>query len=74
MAAMSGAERSRTYRERLRSRGLREIRLIVPDARDPKLREELRRDVRALKGHPSNREGEEFVEAALADIEGWTAP
>jgi hypothetical protein len=37
MAAMSGAEKTRAYRERLRSRGLREIRLFVPDTRDPEM-------------------------------------
>ncbi len=71
---MSNAERSRAYRERLRSAGLGEIRLAVLDTRDSKVRGKLRREVRALKGHPSSREGEGFVEAALADAQNWTPP
>src|SRR5690242_4249947 len=51
MTAMSSAERSRAYRERLRARGLREIRLIVLDLRNPRVREEIQRDFRLLKGH-----------------------
>jgi len=35
------AERMKTMRERRRSRGLRELRLVVPDARSPAVRREI---------------------------------
>lgn len=68
MVTMTGAQRTAAYRERLRARGLRQIQLIVPE-----IREQIRRDAEKLKGHPSNAEIEPFLDAALADIEGWTA-
>jgi hypothetical protein len=72
MASRSTAKTQR-YRARLRAQGLRPIQLWVPDTRDPAVCQAIRRDVAALRGHPSSREGDEFVEAALADLEGWTA-
>jgi hypothetical protein len=71
---MSGAEKTAAYRQRLRGRRLREIRLLVPDTRDPHIRAELKREIALLRDHPSSKEGEAFVEATLADVKGWTAP
>jgi hypothetical protein len=65
------AEKMVDYRARLRARGLRPIQLWAPDLRDPAQRERLRRDVKALRGHPSDEEGNAFLDAALAEIEGW---
>ncbi len=42
------AERMRAMRERRRARGLRELRLIVPDARSKKVRLRIARAVAAL--------------------------
>lgn len=61
------------YRRRLRARGLRPIQVWVPDMRDPARREQLRRDLEILKNHPSNADGNAFLDAALAEIEGWKA-
>jgi hypothetical protein len=69
-----GAQRKMaTYRKRLRARGLRPIQLWVPDLRDPAQREQLRRDVQILREHPSDADGNQFLDAALAEIEGWKA-
>lgn len=46
MAAV--AERMRDMRRRRRERGLREVRLLVPDARSPEVRDRLRRQVARL--------------------------
>ena len=64
-------ERVREHRERLRAEGLRPVQHWVPDLRDPKVREEYAAEVRALRDHPSERDIEPFLDAALADIEGW---
>jgi Protein of unknown function (DUF3018) len=42
------AERMKALRERRRRRGLREIRLIVPDARSPAVRRRVAKEVAAL--------------------------
>jgi hypothetical protein len=70
---MAEPARARTgrYRDRLRRRGLRPLQLWVPDLRDAQIGEEVRAAVRAVAGHPSSREGEAFVEAALADAADW---
>ena len=46
MAAV--AERMRDMRRRRRERGLREVRLLVPDARSPEVRDRPRRQVARL--------------------------
>ncbi|SRR6266851_7816913 len=43
------AERMKTMRERRRARGLRELRLVVPDARSPKVRKRVAAEIGALK-------------------------
>jgi hypothetical protein len=55
----------------MRERGLRQVQFWVPDLRDPKRVESLRADVRALRDHPSSHDGNQFLDAALAEIEGW---
>lgn len=69
--AKTAAEKTADYRRRMREKGYRQITLWVPDLRNPKVVEEIRREVRALKKHPSDAEGTAFAEAALAEIEGW---
>ncbi len=67
--AKSAAQKMADYRKRKRALGLRQITLWVPDTRSPEFRERLRREAALLRDHPSTKEGEEFVEAALADLE-----
>jgi hypothetical protein len=66
--AKTSAQKMADYRKRKREQGLRQVTLWVPDTRDPKVQESLRREARLLRHHPSTKEGEEFVEAALADL------
>ena len=61
------------YRSRLRGRGLRPLQIWVPDTRDPLVAERIRDQARALRKHPSNAEAEPLLDAALAEIDGWTA-
>ena len=42
------AERMRAMRARRRGKGLRELRLVVPDARSPTVRRQVAREVAAL--------------------------
>ena len=59
------------YRGRLRARGLRPVQIWVPDLNDPTVRDRLRADAALVRGHASTREGDAFVDAALADLEDW---
>jgi hypothetical protein len=45
---MEAAERMKAMRERRRARGMRELRLIVPDARSKAVRKRVAREVAAL--------------------------
>ena len=55
------------YRERQRAKGLRPVQYWVPDLRDPKVREEIRREAAMLSKHPDN--------AAIdAWIDEWSLP
>jgi len=71
--AKSAKHKMSDYRDRMRARGLRPIQLWVPDLRDPERVERLRAEVRFLRDHASSRDGNRFLDAALAEIEGWKA-
>jgi hypothetical protein len=73
MAGRATRERVRQHRARLRDQGLRPIQVWVPDLRNPARAAQLRRDVATLAGHPSDTEGNAFLDAALDEIEGWKA-
>jgi hypothetical protein len=55
------AERMKTLRERRRARGLRELRLLVPNARLPSVRERIARQVAELN-RDSEREALDWIE------------
>jgi Protein of unknown function (DUF3018) len=72
---VSKTERVRRHRERLRAQGLRPIQLWVPDTRDPKFIEEVRRQSLLVRDSASEREINDWLEAAQADLwaseDGW---
>lgn len=69
--AESTARRMADYRRRLRGRGLRPVQLWVADLRDPAVKARLAADAAIVRGHASTAEGDAFVDAALAEVEGW---
>jgi hypothetical protein len=58
------AERHRSYRDRLKARGMRQIVLWVPDTRRPGFADEIRRQLALVEGSPEDREALSFIEAA----------
>jgi Protein of unknown function (DUF3018) len=66
--AKSAARKMVDYRRRKRAQGLRQVTLWVPDWDDPELHESLKREAELLRDHPSTKEGDEFVEAALREL------
>jgi hypothetical protein len=67
-------ERVQKHRDALRMAGLRPIQIWVPDTHRPDFAAECRRQSRlAAKTDSANSELLDFMEGALADIEGWSA-
>ena len=60
------------YREGMRRRGFRLVSMWVPDTRSSAFRSELQRQA-ALVARQESAVDRTFSEAALAEIEGWTA-
>lgn len=69
--AEAAARKMADYRRRLRARGLRPVQVWVLDLRDPVVQARLAADARTVRDHASTAEGHAFVDAALADVEGW---
>ena len=67
--AKSVAKKMADYRKRKRAQGLRQVTLWVPDWDDPEFLRELKEEAELLRDHPSTKEGDAFIEAALVDFE-----
>lgn len=64
---LSSAEKSRRYRERMRSKGMRLMQVWVPNTEDPRFVEECNRQAKIIA---ESEEGDlDFYEEG--DIEGW---
>jgi hypothetical protein len=73
--ASSTAARVRKRRAALRHAGLRPIQIWVPDTRCRGFAEECRRQSRlAAEADSADADLGEFLNAALADIDGWRGP
>ncbi|MFZ1963138.1 MAG: antitoxin MazE family protein [Roseiarcus sp.] len=73
--ASSTAVRVRKRRVALRQAGLRPVQIWVPDTRRPGFAEECRRQSRlAAEADLADADLGEFLNAALADVDGWRGP
>ena len=67
------AVRVEKRRNALREAGLRPVQIWVPDTRRPDFAATCRRQSRlAAKADMADRELQEFMEAAMAQVDGWT--
>lgn len=74
MAATNVNARVQKRRNALRMAGLRPVQIWVPDTRRPDFAEECRRQCLAVaKADTEDADMHEFMDAALADIGGWSA-
>lgn len=73
MVMVTNAEPTAKARRQRRESGMREVRFWLPDLRDPKVRAQLEADLEAMRGHPSIEDGNQFTDAALADMDDWRA-
>jgi len=56
-------EAARQRREKMRAKGMREIRIWVPDTRAPSFAEEARRQMLAIANSPHAKEDQDFIDA-----------
>lgn len=74
MATIPGNARVQKHRDALRMAGLRPVQIWVPDTRRPDFAEECRRQsLIAAQADLADTEMQRFMDAALADVNGWTA-
>ena len=65
--------RVRKHRDALRAAGLRPVQIWVPDTRHPGFAEEGRRQCRLVaQADKADRALQQFMDDALADVDGWT--
>lgn len=72
--AMTTLERVEKRRTALRMAGLRPVQIWVPDIRQPNFANECRRQsLLVSQADASNVELNQFMDAALTDLDGWAA-
>lgn len=71
--AVSLNDRVRKHRDSLRMAGLRPVQIWVPDTRRPGFAAECRRQSQiASQADMADTDMQDFMDAALADIDGWS--
>lgn len=65
-----GPDKFRRYRLSQRERGLKLLRVWVPDPRTPAFRQEARRQAALLRGAPEERDALDFIEAVADTGDG----
>lgn len=63
-ARKDGLDKFKRYRATQKQRGMKLVRLWVPDPHAPGFRREARRQAELLRGAPEEREALDFIEAA----------
>jgi hypothetical protein len=67
VAHKDSLDKFRRYRANQKQRGMKLVRLWVPDPKAPGFRRQARRQAQLLKGAPEEREALEFIDA-VADL------
>jgi hypothetical protein len=65
-----GLSKFQRYREAQRHKGMKLLRMWVPNPRAPEFKSEAERQGKLLRGRPEEREATEFIERAFA----WPEP
>ena len=64
--------RVQRHRDTLRRAGFRPVQIWVPDTRQPQFADECRRQSRLVAlADQKDRDLQDFMDAALADVDGW---
>ena len=73
MAATHVNARVQKHRDALRTAGLCLVQIWVPDTRRPNFAAECRRQSRlTAQADRADKDMQQFMDAALADVDGWT--
>ena len=59
----SNRDKARSYRERMRARGLRPVQMWLPDTRTPAFKAEARRQSLIVANGPTEQEDQAFIDA-----------
>jgi Protein of unknown function (DUF3018) len=70
-AKQDGLDKFRRLRANRRARGMKLVRIWVPDPKAPGFAEEARRQAALLRGAAEEQEALDFIESAM-DTDGWT--
>jgi hypothetical protein len=66
--------RVKRHRDALRTAGLRPVQIWVPDTRRPNFAQECREQSRRVaQADAADPETQQFMDAALNDVDGWTS-
>jgi hypothetical protein len=68
-AKTDGQSKFQRYRENQKRKGMKLIRIWVPDPNAPGFAEEAERQAKQLRGAPEEVEAADFIEAAMADLD-----
>lgn len=67
-AANDGRTKFQRYRDSHKARGMKLVRIWVPDPKAPGFAEEVARQAKLLRGAPEELEALDFIEAAMVDL------
>jgi hypothetical protein len=70
---LDGLDKFQRYRSSRKARGMKLLRVWVPDPTLPAFRDEARRQAALLRGAPEEQEALIFLDIAAADLDDWTA-
>lgn len=63
----SSAKKVRAHRAKLRAQGLRPIQIWVPDVNDPKIKDQIRREARAIAQGAHEKDDLAFVDSVFEE-------
>jgi hypothetical protein len=72
MMGQEAARRVARHRERLRGGGLRPVQVWAVDSRRAGLADQVAKQCRAINRSQAERDALEWIDAAAAEVEGWS--
>jgi hypothetical protein len=70
--SLTGPEKMRAHRARMRAKGMRLVQFWIPDTTHPAFIARVRRDIEMVRGTKSERDAMAFIRAGLEDAGQWT--
>jgi hypothetical protein len=67
------SDKFQRYRARRKADGMKLVRIWIPDPHSPEIGARAQREAEVLRGAADERDALDFIEAAIQDIDDWTA-